>query len=210
MIGFFRGLNESTTKPIVARDYEEFNMDLMQRICEAILNGKISVAKGQGTGTVMDLRRKEFVLNIGDIEVSISRMSYSLYGEDERYNQCPEYFSKSEAKHLFCFIDQLYQSKAREEAELARVRAKEEYARRRDSLISTVYALPCPITRIECTQEAAEIFKNRFSVLVEAVKNDDLSHASFPLMGSDARLQLQTQRNTLQWVLEMLNIPEDK
>lgn len=61
---------------------------------------------------------------------------------------------------------------------------------------------------MDCTKEVAEIFVKRFNELNLAVNNDDLSEASFPLLGDEARIELVSKRDTLMWVLEMLNISD--
>lgn len=61
---------------------------------------------------------------------------------------------------------------------------------------------------MDCTKESADILVTRFKQLKEAVDNDDLSQASFPLLGDEARIELMAKRDTLMWVLEMLNIKE--
>ncbi len=61
---------------------------------------------------------------------------------------------------------------------------------------------------MDCTQEVADIFVKRFNELKSAVDQDDLSQASFPLLGDEARIELVAKRDTLMWVLEMLNISE--
>lgn len=62
---------------------------------------------------------------------------------------------------------------------------------------------------MDCTQESADILLKRFKDLTEAVRTDNLPEASFPLTGNAARLELISKRDTLQWVLEMLNIQEE-
>lgn len=62
---------------------------------------------------------------------------------------------------------------------------------------------------MDCTKEVAEIFIARFKQLDLAVKEDDLSKASFPLTGEFARLELLSKRDTIMWVLEMLNISDE-
>ncbi len=61
---------------------------------------------------------------------------------------------------------------------------------------------------MDCSKEVAEIFISRFKELEVAVKEDDLSKASFPLTGEFARLELLSKLDTMMWVLEMLNIPD--
>lgn len=61
---------------------------------------------------------------------------------------------------------------------------------------------------MDCTQEVADIFVKRFNELKSAVDQDDLSQASFPLLGDEARIELVAKRDTLMWVLEMLNISD--
>ncbi len=61
---------------------------------------------------------------------------------------------------------------------------------------------------MDCNQEVADIFVKRFNELKSAVDQDDLSQASFPLLGDEARIELMAKRDTLMWVLEMLNISE--
>lgn len=63
---------------------------------------------------------------------------------------------------------------------------------------------------MDCTQESADILLKRFNELTKAVREDNLSEASFPLVGDEARIELVSKRDTLQWVLEMLNIREEK
>ena len=62
----------------------------------------------------------------------------------------------------------------------------------------------------DCTKESADILLKRFHQLTKAVAEDNLSEASFPLVGDEARIELISKRDTLQWVLEMLNIQEEK
>ena len=63
---------------------------------------------------------------------------------------------------------------------------------------------------MDCTKESADILLKRFHQLTKAVAEDNLPEASFPLTGEYARLELISKRDTLQWVLEMLNIREEK
>lgn len=61
---------------------------------------------------------------------------------------------------------------------------------------------------MDCAKEASDILVARFNQLQKAVENDDLSQASFPLLGDEARIELVSKRDTLMWVLEMLNISD--
>lgn len=61
---------------------------------------------------------------------------------------------------------------------------------------------------MDCTKEASDILVARFNKLKKAVEDDDLSQASFPLLGDEARIELLSKRDTLMWVLEMLNISD--
>lgn len=62
---------------------------------------------------------------------------------------------------------------------------------------------------MDCEKEVADILLARFNELQLAVKEDDLSKASFPLTGEFARLELLSKRDTMMWVLEMLNISDE-
>jgi len=210
VINFLKGLNDSTTKPIPAEDKSQFDSEMLSRIKEGIVNGSVEVARVR-TDSVLDSRRICYGLIIGDVKLEIVRTQYSIYDResDARYSSSPSSLTATECANLFSFIFKVEEQKRERESIIAKAASESAYQRDRDKLISQVYALPCRSTGVECTPEAAEIFKKRFSVLVDAVKNDDLSQASFPLLGSEARLQLQTQCNTLQWVLEMLNIKEE-
>ena len=68
----------------------------------------------------------------------------------------------------------------------------------------TISAIPArPAAAPWGPAQAKELFEKRFAKLIEALRTGDLSEASFPLVGDEARLQLQSKVDTLQWVLEM-------
>jgi hypothetical protein len=56
--------------------------------------------------------------------------------------------------------------------------------------------------------DVAKLFVDRFNEVNKAVNTRDLSAAQFPRVGAEAMIELVTRRETLQWVLEMLNISE--
>lgn len=62
---------------------------------------------------------------------------------------------------------------------------------------------------MDCTKEVADIFVKHFNELNSALDKDDLSQASFPLLDDEARIELMAKRDTLMWVLEMLNISDE-
>lgn len=58
----------------------------------------------------------------------------------------------------------------------------------------------------DCSQENANLFLKRFTELSTAFKNQDPSYATFPRLGTDAMIEIQSKMETMVWVLDMLNI----
>lgn len=54
---------------------------------------------------------------------------------------------------------------------------------------------------------AHDLFELRFAEINNALRSGDLSHAPFPLVGEQARINLEARSSTLQWVLEQLANP---
>ena len=58
----------------------------------------------------------------------------------------------------------------------------------------------------DCSDWVAGVFKKEYERVANAIKNKDLSEATFPRVGEEAVIELITRREVMQWVLEMLNI----
>lgn len=62
-------------------------------------------------------------------------------------------------------------------------------------------------------KEAWNLFDQRERKLAADLEKGDLSEATFPRTGNEARIEIEASRATLQWILEMLpnpNQPETK
>lgn len=74
--------------------------------------------------------------------------------------------------------------------------------------------LNCNVKNVEVTvsvqpspssiAEAKALFEKKFDDLRKDLAAGDLSQANFPLVGNEARIQLNERLTTLQWVLEMM------
>ena len=53
--------------------------------------------------------------------------------------------------------------------------------------------------------EPKELFESRLKEITEALIMGDLSLAQFPRTGTEAYIELKTEQETLQWVLEMMS-----
>lgn len=60
--------------------------------------------------------------------------------------------------------------------------------------------------KADCPAEVADLFRKEFNRVSTAIKNNDMSQAQFPRVGDEARIELHTRRDVMQWVLEMLNV----